>query len=64
MRGLVAHMRPTRNSPWTRPCVAAGTGCARALLAHPLVGQHDLADRLADTLVAENAAYLPWAGPR
>jgi 6-phospho-beta-glucosidase len=33
----------------------------RALLAHPLVGQHDLADGLTDRLLAENAAFLPWA---
>ncbi|TQS43414.1 6-phospho-beta-glucosidase [Cryptosporangium phraense] len=32
-----------------------------ALLAHPLVGQWDVANRLADRLIAENAAYLAWA---
>jgi 6-phospho-beta-glucosidase len=32
-----------------------------ALLAHPLVGQHDLADTLTDKLLAANARYLPWA---
>jgi 6-phospho-beta-glucosidase len=31
------------------------------LLAHPLVGQFDLAGKLADRLLAENAAFLPWA---
>jgi 6-phospho-beta-glucosidase len=34
---------------------------ADTLLAHPLVGQYELAGRLADRLIAENAAYLPWA---
>jgi len=34
---------------------------ASALLAHPLVGQYDLAGRLTDRLIAENTAYLPWA---
>jgi len=32
-----------------------------ALLAHPLVGQLDLADGLADRLLAENRDFLPWA---
>jgi 6-phospho-beta-glucosidase len=34
---------------------------ADALLAHPLVGQYTIADRLADELVAANRADLPWA---
>jgi 6-phospho-beta-glucosidase len=33
----------------------------RALLAHPLVGQADVAHDLADRLVAHNRAYLRWA---
>lgn len=33
----------------------------RALLAHPLVGQWELATRLADRLIAENSGYLAWA---
>jgi 6-phospho-beta-glucosidase len=33
----------------------------RALLAHPLVGQHDLADALTDKLLAANSTYLAWA---
>lgn len=32
-----------------------------ALLAHPLIGQSDHADRLADELIAHNREYLPWA---
>ncbi|GAA2140883.1 6-phospho-beta-glucosidase [Kitasatospora kazusensis] len=32
-----------------------------ALLAHPLVGQLDLADRLTDRLLAHNRAHLGWA---
>ncbi|OFE17347.1 6-phospho-beta-glucosidase [Humibacillus sp. DSM 29435] len=33
----------------------------QALLAHPLVGQVDVATRLADRLVAHNRTYLAWA---
>jgi 6-phospho-beta-glucosidase len=32
-----------------------------ALLAHPLVGQVDLANGLTDRLIAHNRDYLPWA---
>ncbi|GGS90175.1 6-phospho-beta-glucosidase [Streptomyces toxytricini] len=33
----------------------------RALLAHPLIGQFDRAEGLADRLLAHNREYLPWA---
>jgi 6-phospho-beta-glucosidase len=33
----------------------------RALLAHPLVGQADLADKLADRMIDVNREFLPWA---
>ncbi|HUQ54350.1 6-phospho-beta-glucosidase [Lentzea sp.] len=33
---------------------------ANALLAHPLIGQHAIADQLADELVARNRDLLPW----
>jgi 6-phospho-beta-glucosidase len=29
--------------------------------AHPLVLQHDRAEKLTDLLLAENARFLPWA---
>jgi 6-phospho-beta-glucosidase len=32
-----------------------------AMLAHPLIGQHDLADKLTDALLAENRHHLAWA---
>lgn len=44
--------------------LVALTGQADAgqtLVAHPLVGQADQAQRLTDRLIAENAPYLPWA---
>jgi 6-phospho-beta-glucosidase len=33
----------------------------RALLAHPLVGQYDRAEKLTDLLLAANAKHLAWA---
>jgi 6-phospho-beta-glucosidase len=33
----------------------------QAMLAHPLIGQHDLATQLTDRLLAANAAHLAWA---
>ncbi|MFH8368889.1 6-phospho-beta-glucosidase [Streptomyces sp. NPDC018031] len=33
----------------------------RALLAHPLIGQTEYADRLADSLLAHNREHLAWA---
>ena len=33
----------------------------QALLAHPLVGQHDQAEALTDKLLAANGAFLEWA---
>lgn len=33
----------------------------RALLAHPLIGQWDVATGLADALIARNRQWLPWA---
>ncbi|MEY9853989.1 6-phospho-beta-glucosidase [Leifsonia sp. EB41] len=33
----------------------------RAMLAHPLVGQYDRAEKLTDLLLADNRAHLAWA---
>jgi 6-phospho-beta-glucosidase len=61
MRGLIAHV-----TAYEELAVEAARNGGRdrvkaALLAHPLVGQYELAGRLADRLIAENAQYLSWA---
>jgi 6-phospho-beta-glucosidase len=60
MRGLVAHMSAYEDLALDAALRGGRDRVAMALLAHPLVGQYDLADQLADKLVAENAAFLPW----
>jgi 6-phospho-beta-glucosidase len=60
-RGLIAHL-----SAYEELAVEAALRGGRqrveaAMLAHPLIGQVDLARRLTDLLLAENARYLPWA---
>jgi len=61
MRGLVAHMSAYEDLALDAALRGGRDRVAMALLAHPLVGQYDQADKLADRLVAENAAFLPWA---
>jgi 6-phospho-beta-glucosidase len=61
LRGLVAHM-----SAYEELAVDAARRGGRprvesALLAHPLIGQYDLAEKMADRLIAENARFLSWA---
>jgi 6-phospho-beta-glucosidase len=33
------------------------------MLAHPLIGQIDIANQLTDRLIAENHQHLSWAAP-
>jgi 6-phospho-beta-glucosidase len=61
LAGLVAHV-----SAYEELALAAAVHGGRdrvvaALLAHPLVGQWDLAQGLTDRLLAANAEHLPWA---
>jgi 6-phospho-beta-glucosidase len=59
--GLIAHV-----SGYEQLAVDAAVHGGRsrvyaALLAHPLVGQHELAEGLTDRLLAANRAHLAWA---
>lgn len=61
MRGLVAHVSAYEELA-LKAALTGGRGRVfEALLAHPLIGQADLANSLADELIKANRAYLPWA---
>ncbi len=62
MRGLVAHVSAYEDLAVDAALRGGADRVRAALLAHPLVGQYDLASELTDRLIAENARYLPWAG--
>jgi 6-phospho-beta-glucosidase len=60
-RGLVAHVSAYEDLALDAALRGGRERVFRALLAHPLVGQAEVADTLADSLLAANRAYLPWA---
>lgn len=62
MRGLIAHVSAYEELAVDAALRGGRERVVAALLAHPLVGQHELARQLADRLIAENAQYLAWAG--
>jgi 6-phospho-beta-glucosidase len=62
MRGLVAHVSAYEEIAVQAARQGGRDLVAAALLAHPLIGQYDLANALTDRLLAENARFLPWAG--
>jgi 6-phospho-beta-glucosidase len=60
-RGLVAHVSAYEELALDAALRGGRSRVAAALLAHPLIGQYDLAGRMADRLIAENAQFLSWA---
>jgi 6-phospho-beta-glucosidase len=60
-RGLVAHVSAYEDLA-LEAALRGGRECVfRALLAHPLVGQAELADDLTDRMLAANKDFLGWA---
>jgi 6-phospho-beta-glucosidase len=62
MRGLVAHVSAYEELAVDAALRGGRDRVRAALLAHPLVGQLELADGLADRLLAANQDFLAWAG--
>jgi 6-phospho-beta-glucosidase len=61
-RGLIAHVSAYEELAVDAALRGGRDRVEAAMLAHPLIGQLDLAAGLTDRLIAENARYLPWAG--
>jgi 6-phospho-beta-glucosidase len=61
LSGLVAHVSAYERLALDAALNGGRERVVRALLAHPLVGQHALAEQLADLLVDAGRAHLRWA---
>ncbi|MEZ5117746.1 MAG: 6-phospho-beta-glucosidase [Candidatus Nanopelagicales bacterium] len=61
LAGLIAHVAAYEGLAVEAALRGGRDRVVTALLAHPLVGQYDLAERLADDLIARNADLLPWS---
>jgi 6-phospho-beta-glucosidase len=64
MSGLIAHASAYEELALDAALRGGRDRVAKALLAHPLVGQYDQAEKLTDRLLSENAQFLPWAAGR
>jgi 6-phospho-beta-glucosidase len=60
-RGLVAHVSAYEELALEAALHGGRDRVFRALLAHPLVAQAELADTLADRMIEANRGYLAWA---
>lgn len=61
LRGLIAHVADYERLALEAAVHGGRDRVVRALLAHPLVGQYDRAEKLADLLLSANREYLAWA---
>ena len=59
--GLVAHVSGYEQLAIEAAVHGGRSRVYRALLAHPLIGQHEHADALTDKLIALNTQHLAWA---
>ncbi|WP_327132097.1 6-phospho-beta-glucosidase [Streptomyces sp. NBC_01343] len=59
--GLIAHATAYEDLALDAAARGGRERVFKALLAHPLVGQFDLAEGLTDRLLAHNKEHLPWA---
>lgn len=60
--GLIAHVSAYEELALQAALRGGSDRVFAALLAHPLIGQADIAARMADRLIAENRGYLAWTG--
>ena len=60
MAGLVAHVAAYERLALEAAIHGGRDRITRALLAHPLVGQYDKAEKLSNELIAVNRKFLPW----
>ncbi|KOV83708.1 6-phospho-beta-glucosidase [Nocardia sp. NRRL S-836] len=58
--GLISHVTAYEHLALEAAIHGGRDRVANALLAHPLIGQHAIADQLADELIAQNRDLLPW----
>ena len=59
-RGLVAHVSAYEDLALDAALRGGRERVFRALLAHPLVGQSEIAETLADLMIEKNRGFLPW----
>jgi 6-phospho-beta-glucosidase len=59
--GLIANVTAYENLALDAAVRGGRERVAKALLAHPLIGQYDYAQTLTDSLLAHNREHLPWA---
>jgi 6-phospho-beta-glucosidase len=61
LAGLIAHVSAYEELALEAALQGGRERVFRALLAHPLIGQHDIADKLTDLLIGANRDHLRWA---